>query len=142
MTSLQSVFKEHYIEVPEGKLDLVDELSAEVKELEENLNKSTEDNISLTSANQAYAKADVIRKQSSGLAATEAEKLNSLVEDIEFEDEDTFEMKVKTVKESYFTSGKSESVDEADALVGNEEAPVATSGTMDAYTQAITKHLK
>ena len=142
MTSLQSVFKEHYIEVPEGKLDLVDELSAEVKELEENLNKSTEDNISLTSANQAYAKADVIRKQSSGLAATEAEKLNSLVEDIEFEDEDTFEMKVKTVKESYFTSGKSESVDEADALVGNEEAPVANSGTMDAYTQAITKHLK
>jgi len=141
MTSLQSVFKEHYIEVPEGKVDLVDELSAEVTELEENLNKSTEDNIQLTSVNQAYAKADVIRRNSSGLAATEAEKLGSLVEDVEFEDEETFEMKVKTIKESYFSNGKSETVDEADALIGNDTAPAGT-GSMDAYTQAITKHLK
>jgi len=141
MTGLQSVFKEHYIEVPEGKVDLVDELSAEVTELEENLNKSTEDNIQLTAANQAYAKADVIRRNASGLAATEAEKLGSLVEDVEFEDEETFEMKVKTIKESYFSNGKSETVDEADALIGNDTAPAGT-GSMDAYTQAITKHLK
>ena len=45
MASLQSVFKEHYIEVPEGKVDLVDEFAEQVAELEEALNKSTEDNI-------------------------------------------------------------------------------------------------
>ena len=47
MTSLQSVFKEHYIDVPEGKVDVVDELSASVAELEESLNKTTEENIKL-----------------------------------------------------------------------------------------------
>lgn len=48
MASLQSVFKEHYIEIPEGKVDLVDELAEQVAELEESLNKSIEENIALT----------------------------------------------------------------------------------------------
>jgi hypothetical protein len=52
-------------------------------------------------------------------------------------------MKVKTVKESYFEKDVTESVDEADALVGNEEQPlVESSGSMNAYTQAISKHIK
>jgi hypothetical protein len=143
MDSLQSVFKEHYIEVPEGKADLIDDLADQVAELEEQLNKTTEDNIQLHEKSQSFERADVVRRQSSGLAATEAEKLASLVEDIDFDDVNTFEMKVKTVKESYFEKDVTESVDEADALVGNEEQPlVESSGSMNAYTQAISKHIK
>ena len=71
MTSLQSVFKEHYIDVPEGKVDLVDELSASVAELEETLNKTTEDNIKLHESVQTLERAEVVREQSSGLADTE-----------------------------------------------------------------------
>ena len=142
MDSLQSVFKEHYIEVPEGKADLIDDLADQVAELEEQLNKTTEDNISLHEKAQSFERADVVRRQSSGLAETEAEKLASLVEDIDFDDVETFEMKVKTVKESYFEKEVNESVDEADALVGEEEAPVANSNLMEAYTQAISKHIK
>ena len=142
MDSLQSVFKEHYIEVPEGKADLIDDLADQVAELEEQLNKTTEDNIELHEKAQSFERADVVRRLSSGLAETEAEKLASLVEDIDFDDAETFEMKVKTVKESYFEKEISESVDEADALVGEEEAPVANSDVMNAYTQAISKHIK
>jgi hypothetical protein len=143
MDSLQSVFKEHYIEVPEGKANLIDDLADQVAELEEQLNKTTEDNIQLHEKSQSFERADVVRRQSSGLAATEAEKLASLVEDIDFDDVNTFEMKVKTVKESYFEKDVTESVDEADALVGNEEQPlVESSGSMNAYTQAISKHIK
>ena len=142
MDSLQSVFKEHYIEVPEGKADLIDDLADQVAELEEQLNKTTEDNIQLHEKAQSFERADVVRRQSSGLAETEAEKLASLVEDIDFDDVETFEMKVKTVKESYFEKEVNESVDEADALVGEEEAPVANSNLMEAYTQAISKHIK
>jgi hypothetical protein len=143
MDSLQSVFKEHYIEVPEGKANLIDDLVDQVAELEEQLNKTTEDNIQLHEKSQSFERADVVRRQSSGLAATEAEKLASLVEDIDFDDVNTFEMKVKTVKESYFEKDVTESVDEADALVGNEEQPlVESSGSMNAYTQAISKHIK
>ena len=142
MNSLQSVFKEHYIEVPEGKADLIDDLADQVAELEEQLNKTTEDNISLYEKAQSYEKADIVRKQSSGLAATEAEKLAGLVEDVEFEDSDTFENKVKTIKESYFKSDVSGSTDEADAVVATDDSPVEISETMSAYTNAITKFNK
>ena len=142
MTSLQSVFKEHYIEVPEGKVDLVDELNESVTELEETLNKTTEDNIKLHNAIQEFEKQEVVREQSSGLATTEAEKLASLVEDIEFDNKETFEMKVKTVKESYFTKDVTESVDEVDSLLGEDNVSEETvSESMARYTQAIT-HFK
>ena len=143
MTSLQSVFKEHYIEVPEGKVDLVDELNEQVNELEATLNKTTEDNIDLHSKVQNFEKQEVVREQSSGLAETEAEKLASLVEDIEFDNKESFEMKVKTVKESYFTKEGEESVDEVDSLLGEENvSEEAVSESMSRYTQAITNFTK
>jgi len=141
MQSLQSVFKEHYIEVPEGKANLIDDLAEQVSELEEQLNKSTEDNIRLHDQAQSYERADIVRKQSSGLAATDAEKLSGLVEDIDFEDEETFSTKVKTIKESYFTNTEGGPVDEADAIAGEDTDPESgnISNSMSAYTQAITK---
>jgi len=139
MASLQTVFKEHYIEVPEGKVDLVDELSAQVTELEESLNKTTEDNIKLHESVQTLERAEVVREQSSGLADTEAEKLASLVEDIEYDNKDNFEMKVKVVKESYFTKEINESADEVSSVAGTDEAPVEISDVMDRYSQAISK---
>ena len=142
MTSLQSVFKEHYIDVPEGKVDLVDELAGQVAELEETLNKTTDDNIKLHESVQTLERAEVVREQSSGLADTEAEKLGTLVEDIEFDDKETFEMKVKVVKESYFTKAISESTDEVSSVAGTDEAPVDVSDTMSRYTQAISKFNK
>tara|TARA_Y100001937_G_scaffold104567_1_gene144615 strand:- start:2597 stop:3745 length:1149 start_codon:yes stop_codon:yes gene_type:complete len=141
MTSLQQVFKEHYIEVPEGKVDLVDELNESVTELEASLNKSTEENIEMHQKIQDFEKADVVREQSSGLADTEAEKLQSLVEDIEFDNKENFEMKVKTVKESYFTSEVTETADDVDSLLADGEADEKVSSElMSQYTQAITKH--
>jgi len=142
MASLQRVFTEHYIEVPEGKVDLVDELNEQVTELEENLNKSTQDNIELHQKVQDYEKAEVVRENSVGLVATDAEKLASLVEDIEYDNRDNFEVKVKTVKESYFKDGIETPEDEADSLLGEGTVDVDVSDTMAAYTQAITKYTK
>jgi hypothetical protein len=142
MASLQKVFTEHYIEVPEGKVDLVDELSSQVAELEESLNKSTEDNIKLHTSVQDFERAEIVREHASGLAETEAEKLASLVEDIDFDDKETFDMKVKTVKESYFKQEVTESVDEVDSLIGHDTQTVDMSDAMSRYTQAITKFNK
>ncbi len=142
MSSLQQVFKEHYVEVPEGKVDLVDELSAQVSELEESLNKSTEDNIRLTESVSGLQRADIVRKASSDLALTEAEKLASLVEDIDFDDAESFEMKVNVVKESYFKSETPEVVSEVQDVVGTDEAPAEIGDVMARYTQAISKFSK
>ena len=142
MNSLQGVFKEHYIEVPEGKVDLVDELNEQVTELEGTLNKTTDDNIELHNKVQSYERAEVVREQSSGLAETEAEKLASLVEDIEFDNKENFETKVSVVRESYFSKEVTESVDEVDSLLGEDNQEVDMSDQMAKYTQAITKFTK
>ena len=140
MASLQTVFKEHYIEVPEGKADIIDDMADQVAELEESLNKTTEENINLHQTAQSYERADIVREASSGLADTDAEKLASLVESIDFEDKATFAMKVTTIKESYFKSDSSESVSEVDAVIGNDDGPVeGLSDSMSRYAQAITK---
>jgi len=138
MTSLQSVFKEHYLSVPEGKEDLVDELSEQVAELEEQLNKTTDENVELFQSVQESQRADVVRKHTSDLATTEAEKLSSLVEDVEFGDVESFDMKVKTIKESYFVKESVESTSEVDEIVGTEQAITeSTSGPMARYTAAL-----
>ena len=143
MTSLQSVFKEHYIEIPEGKENLLDELSDQVAELEESLNKTTEDNIKLHEANNVHVKANVVREASSGLAETDAEKLAKLVEDVEFDNKETFEQKVATIKDSYFKGEVTESVDEVNSMAGEDTAEVVeVSEAMSRYTQAITKFNK
>ena len=142
MASLQGVFKEHYIEVPEGKVDLVDELNEQVTELEDTLNKTTTDNIELHNKVQVLERAEVVREKSEGLAETEAEKLASLVEDIEFDNKENFETKVQVVKESYFKQEVTESVDEVDSLLGEDNQEVDMSDSMAKYTQAITKFTK
>lgn len=143
MSSLQGVFKEHYIEVPEGKVDMFDELAEQVAELEEQLNKTTEENIALHESTQAFARNEIVRNQSSDLASTEAEKLASLVEDLDFTDAESFEMKVKTIKESYFAKGSVESISEDAELIGSEHAPEAVaSDSMARYMQAIAKSNK
>ena len=142
MTSLQSVFKEHYLSVPEGKEDLVDELSEQVAELEEQLNKTTDENVELFTTVQESQRADVVRKYTSDLAATEAEKLSSLVEDVEFGDSESFEMKVKTIKESYFMKESVESTSEVDEIVGTEQALTEnTSDSMARYTSALNSNV-
>ena len=143
MTSLQAVFKEHYIEVPEGKEDLIDDLADQVAELEESLNKSTEENISLHGKVSSFEKDEVVRNASSGLAETEAEKLAKLCEDVEFDNKETFEQKVETIKQSYFKSKVNESVDEVNSIAGEDEAPAEElSDVMSRYTQAIPKFNK
>tara|TARA_B110000977_G_scaffold95488_1_gene126035 strand:+ start:66 stop:1220 length:1155 start_codon:yes stop_codon:yes gene_type:complete len=142
MTSLQSVFKEHYLSVPEGKEDLVDELSEQVAELEEQLNKTTDENVELFTTVQESQRADVVRKYTSDLAATEAEKLSSLVEDVEFGDSESFDMKVKTIKESYFMKESVESTSEVDKIVGTEQALTEnTSDSMARYTSALNSNV-
>lgn len=113
MTKLHQVFVESYIEVPESKIDLVDDLSEQVAELEETVNGQIASMMEMTATVQIHERAKAIRECSVGLALTEIDKLNSLAEDLDFESYDSFLGKVKTIKESYFVKEevKSEKVE-------------------------------
>lgn len=135
MSALHGVFVENYIQVPESKVDLVDELSAKVEELEESLNEKIEDNIAMKESVNTLTRQAIIRESSVGLSEAQAEKLKSLVEDIEFGDADTFTTKVETIKESYFKETKAEVIAE-DTAVESEE--VSHSPRMAAYLKALS----
>ena len=137
MNSLKDLFTESYIEVPESKVDLVDELAAEVEELETAHNDAIAKSMAMAEELETYKRDAIIREHSTGLAETQVEKLKNLVADIDFESEDTFAEKVETVKESYFTKKASES---ADIEEDNDDTPVVEStGSMAQYLAAIEK---
>lgn len=100
--SLKNVFVESYIEVPEGKENLVDSLNTQVAKLDEQLLKATEANIKLNESVAKLQRDAVIAEASKDLASTEAVKLNSLVEDTTFDDVESFTKKVQSIKEGYF----------------------------------------
>jgi predicted nuclease with TOPRIM domain len=137
MNSLKDLFTESYIDVPESKVDLVDELAAENEELEEKLNAQTGKSIAMQEELEVLKRDKIVREASRDLADTQVEKLKDLVEDIDFEDEETFAKKVDTVKESYFSKKVSESADIEEEDEG--DAPVVSSDTMAQYLSAIQK---
>jgi len=138
MNSLKDLFTESYIEVPEAKVDLVDELAAQVDELEEANNDVIKKNIEMTEELEELKRDKVIAEASEGLAATQVEKLKKLAEDVDFDNEETFAQKVATIKESYFTKKTTES---ADIEVEEDDSPIveSTSGAMAQYLSAIQR---
>jgi hypothetical protein len=102
MSKLKDLFVESYVEVPESKVDLVDELAAANEELEEQYNEAVAKAMELTEELESYKRDAIIREASGDLAETQVAKLKSLAEGIDFVDDETFAAKVKTIKESYF----------------------------------------
>ena len=138
MNSLKDLFTESYVEVPESKVDLVDEQAENIAELEERLNSTTADAITLAEELEVYKRNTIIREAARGLAETQVEKLHKLAEDIDFEDEATFTTKVATIKETYFGDKKivtETTVDEED----DTDQTVETSSAMGQYLEAIRK---
>lgn len=141
MNKLKDLFTESYIEVPESKVDLVDDLSNTVEELEEKLNKTTGDAIQMAEKLEVYQRDAVIREASRDLAETEIQKLKKLTDDVDFNDEDTFMEKVTTIKESYFKKAKSVS-ESADVVEDDDNTVEAPSDVMAQYIAAIQKSAK
>ena len=145
MGSLKDLFTESYIEVPESKVDLVDDLAEQVIALEEKLNEETATILEMRSYTQDLERQAIIAEASVNLVGTQADKLTKLAESIDFESASAFAAKVDTLVESYFSdqpaeevymaSSPTQSITEAYELDDEEE--VVTSARMDQYLTAI-----
>lgn len=100
LTGLHGLFKEHYIEVPEDKVDVVAKLTAEHEEISEKLNNSIAENVELKTFIRGKAKEALVSEVASGLAETQIERLNKIAEGLEFTDEESFKSKLNTIRES------------------------------------------
>ena len=144
ITGLKDLFKEHYIDVPEEKYNVLDDLTNQNKKLEDKLNEQISKNVDLSKEVSQSAKAKAIDEVSKDLADTEKEKFEKMAENVEYDSADKFKEKLETIKESYFPKTKIEetaSKDEVDSVAAN--APIeSNTDAMAAYTAAITKNLK
>ena len=144
ITGLKDLFKEHYIDVPEEKYNVLDDLTNQNKKLEDKLNEQIAKNVDLSKEVSSSAKAKAIDEVASDLADTEKEKFEKMAENVEYDSADKFKEKLETIKESYFPKTKIEetaSKDEVDSVAAN--APIeSNTDAMAAYTAAITKNLK
>ena len=137
---LKSLFESHYINVPSEKYDVIEDQAAQIEKLKEEINHSIEKNVELNQKISEHAREDIIKDVSSDLAATEADKLNGLAENIEYKDADSFRKSVETLKNSYFP--RAHASDTESNEVADNNAGTDLSESMAAYTAAISKSKK
>jgi len=144
ITGLKNLFTEHYIEVPDEKIDIVESLFDKVEELEGKFNSQLSENIKVKEELNEYRKNKILEEVCDDLADTQSEKMKELVEGVSYEeDADDFESKVKTIRESYFPNQQKQdgNVEQEDVMANDsEETPVKVSNIMEAYSKAIARN--
>lgn len=112
ISGLHKLFAENYINVPEDKVELVDELATKVEQLESKLNEEIEKSIGYKKSLIEATKQEVTRSVCEGLTETQVEKIKSLAESVEFSTEEEYQIKLETIRENYFPSGVKKAAEE------------------------------
>lgn len=137
---LHKLFAEHYIDIPEEKVDVVEELSAKVGELEEQYNAQVRTSIELKKELNEHKKNEAVHTVCEGLTQTQVEKMKSLAESIEYTTETEFSNKLETLKDSYFQSSVKFANNSAlDDEVHIEEEVKKTRGSSDSLIESYAK---
>jgi hypothetical protein len=141
IAGLRNLFAENYINVPEDKVDLVEELASKVEELETKLNEEIETNIEYKKALTEAIKEQLTSEVCEGLTATQVEKIKSLAESVDFSTEEEFKEKLETLRENYFPSGiqKANVSHLQEQFEDTEEKKVIHDPFISAVSQAISK---
>jgi len=140
MEGLKNLFTECYMEVPEEKADLVEEMADRVVVAEEALEQALGELAAAQQiVNEAKAK-EVLSLTCEGLTKMQAEKIKALAEGVEFTTEGDYKHKLAVIRESYFPGTKPVK-SEIQNLVETSDDQQVTSDVMNHYVNAITKTL-
>jgi hypothetical protein len=139
LSGMKGLFEEHYVEIPEDKYDVLEGMVDKLDDMETKLNEQIERNIYLNGLLSESVADRVLSDISSGLAATQKEKLASLSESVEFESESQYREKMETLKESYFPNRKVSYEAHTETLSeGLDVAPVSYSDSMNSYLRTLS----
>ena len=141
---LKSLFVEHYVDVPEDKYDVIDELANRLEEMEAKLDGEVSNNMAITEELDQLKRGNVVSEASSDLTDTQKEKLSSLAEGVDYKDEADFAEKIAEIKEAYFKVDGEKVEAETNIVEGAnefevEETEKVVDPTMEKYSSAITK---
>lgn len=99
---LKGLFKEHYIDVPDEKFDLIGAQEETIQTLETKLEESVKGYSDLAKENKELKRMMIIAEASQGLTETQKLRFEKLTEKVDFESEKTFQGKLEIIKESFF----------------------------------------
>jgi len=141
---LKTLFVEHYVDVPEDKYDVIDELANRLDEMESKLDSEVSRNMDIVEELETLKRSNVISEASKDLTDSQKEKLSSLAEGVEYKTEEDFAEKISEVKNAYFPAEGEKITEETLVVEGAnefevEKSEVVLDSSMTRYTQAIKK---
>ena len=142
MSGLKTLFTEHYIDLPEEKVDMVDDLFTKVEELETSLDEEINRGVELQKELSQFKKDDAIKQTTKDLADADSEKIAKLAEGIEFENTEQYVEKLNVLKESYFPKSEAvtSEITETDENIEVPEEKQELDESMQHYTSAIRRY--
>ncbi len=143
ISGLKKLFEEHYIDVPDEKEDVFENLVVEVAELEEKLDEQTEKHMETVKELNTYKASHIFKTISEGMVDTDIEKFVELVEDVDYDTDKQYKEKLNTIKNSYFKSDKKDVTDNKEtAGTNNPVADGKGDAKMDSIMNAISNMSK
>lgn len=144
ISGLRNLFVEHYIDIPEDKVSIVEELASQVEKLEGKLNEQIEVNINLNKVLNESKRESVINTLTEGLTDTQKEKFMTLTENVAFTDLDTFTSKATLIRENYFKDSvkTSPALDTIEPGTEGQLMVEETNPIMSRYVKALGKIVK
>jgi len=136
---LKTLFVEHYVEVPEDKYDVMDELANRLDEMEAKLDSEVSKNMEIVEENESLKRQNVVRQAGEDLTETQREKLNSLAEGVDYKDAEDFAEKISEIKEAYFPT-ESETIAE-ETIVEEGTGDFSDSSEEKTFTPEMSRYL-
>lgn len=143
LSGLKELFESHYVSVPEGKTDILENLHSSNETLEKELNEKIEENIALRGALLEQQCGIAFLEATDGLTDVQIEKLASLAEGLQYDSLDQYVEKLNILKESYFRPVAAASRETVESLEETTDKRISQSNdSMGIYLSAISRQAK
>ena len=147
LNGLRNLFAENWIDIPEEKVEVVEELASEVEQLTATLDEQMQKNIELKKQVEKFEREIAFVEVSEGLTEMQIAKFESLSEAVDYEDAESYKQKLETIRTNFFES-RSEEVTEGrttldeEFIETNETSEKKLDPSMQVYSEAISRSVK
>ena len=142
LTGLQKLFKEHYIDVPTSKVNVVKSLTQQVETLKRQVNEQYTEKLKLRQLAETANKKRIVATFARDMSEAQAGKLEKLAEDTQYVNAKDFREKLTMLKESYFEKPTSRATRLPEENVQEVTEPRGAKGEADLVADAITRQVK
>lgn len=144
LAGFKNLLEEHYVEIPDDKVEVVESLAEKIEELEAKLNEEIDSKVAMKKIIEEMQAQKILDELTEGLAETQKEKFRTLAENIEYADNEELKKKLEVLKESYFKASE-KATDKEDELISDVVEPLneqTVDPRVSRYVTALSRTVK